>query len=53
MKELIDQIKTGQVPIHLKSLIKKPRPTYLTKTRVSKIFHTNGLQLDLYYKSPI
>jgi|GEM_PF-924505 len=50
IKELID---TGQAPLHIKSLVKKPKPTYLVKTRVSKIYHTNSLQLDLYFKSPI
>jgi hypothetical protein len=53
MKKIKDLIATGEAPLHIKSLIKKPKPTYLIKTRVSKIYQTNSLQLDLYFKSPI
>jgi len=53
MKKIKDLIDIGQAPLHIKSLVKKPKPTYLIKTRVSKIYHTNSLQLDLYFKSPI
>ncbi len=53
MKKIKDLIGTGQAPLHLKSLVKKPKPSYLIKTRISKIYHTNRLQLDLYFKSPI
>lgn len=53
MKKIKDLIDTGQAPLHIKSLVKKPKPTYLIKTRVSKIYYTNCLQLDLYFKSPI
>lgn len=53
MEKIKQQIESGQAPVHLKSLIKKPKPTYLVKTRASKKYSTNGLQLDLYYKSPL
>jgi hypothetical protein len=53
MKKIKVEIQTGVAPVHLKSLIKKERPTYLIKTRPSKIFATNSLQLDLFYKSPL
>ena len=53
MKNIKDLIATGEAPLHIKSLVKKPKPTYLIKTRMSKIYHTNSLQLDLYFKSPI
>ncbi|MNK70760.1 hypothetical protein D3C87_901930 [compost metagenome] len=53
MKKIKDLIATGQAPLHIKSLVKKPKPTYLIKTRISKIYRTNSLQLDLYFKSPI
>ncbi|WP_165304999.1 hypothetical protein [Pedobacter sp. SYP-B3415] len=53
MKNITDHIGCGQVPVHLKSLVKKPKPTYLVKTRISKRYQTKGFQLDMYYKSPI
>lgn len=53
MKKIELEIKQGLAPIHLKSLIKKEKPTYLTKVRNSKIFKTETLQLDLFYKSPL
>ncbi|WP_217643844.1 hypothetical protein [Pedobacter rhizosphaerae] len=53
MKKIKDLIDSGEAPLHIKSLVKKPKPTYLIKTRVSKIYHTNSLQLDLFFKSPI
>ncbi|RLJ77181.1 hypothetical protein BCL90_2257 [Pedobacter alluvionis] len=53
MKKIALEIKKGNAPIHLKSLIKKEKPAYLVKIRHSKIFSTTNLQLDLFYKSPI
>ncbi len=53
MKNIELEILIGHAPIHLKSLIKKDKPKYLIKTRQSKIFTTNSLQLNFLYKSPL
>ncbi|WP_165953154.1 hypothetical protein [Pedobacter changchengzhani] len=53
MKKLIREIQSGNVPLHLKSLVKKEKPKFLVKTRESKLFSTERLQLDLFYKSPL
>jgi len=53
METIVHEINNGQAPVHLKSLIRKDKPQYLIKTRPSRKFRTNTLQLDLFYKSPI
>ncbi len=53
MEKINIEIKKGTAPIHLKSLVKKEKAKFLIKTRASKIFNTNGLQLDIFYKSPL
>ncbi|WP_276088325.1 hypothetical protein [Pedobacter sp. JY14-1] len=53
METILHEIRTGQAPVHLKSLVRKDKPQYLVKTRPSRKFRTPALQLDLFYKSPI
>lgn len=53
MKKITREVQSGNAPVHLKSLVKKEKPTFLIKTRESKLFSTEGLQLDLFYKSPL